>query len=134
MNPRFICGKSHKQGENHGTATLRRYPNKSERSFVRLYVSKCPAFPKERARAVHSPPLVDGRSRYGQIIHFSPTLPPPNGLIDSWQTTADRAGSPHALRTGRTNRTTHGSFFNERNNPMHAAVRAFFSETRGASA
>lgn len=34
-----------------------------------------------------------------QIIHPSPTLPLPTAVIDSWQTTADRAGSPHALRT-----------------------------------
>lgn len=34
-----------------------------------------------------------------QIIHPNPTLPLPTAVIDSWQTTADRAGSPHALRT-----------------------------------
>lgn len=51
-----------------------------------------------RARA-HRPisHWLRGVANRWQIIHLSPTLPPPTAVIDSWQTTADRAGTPHAL-------------------------------------
>lgn len=37
------------------------------------------------------------RRGVASVIHRSPTLPPPTAVIDSWQTTAERVATPHAL-------------------------------------
>lgn len=69
----------------------------SARGRVRPVVPRASVRRRARVRSVRH--WARGVSLPWQIIHLSPTLPPSFGVIDSWQTTADRAGSPHALRT-----------------------------------
>lgn len=81
--------KRHKQGKKYEDAKLRRPTNKSKRS------SNCPAFPRERARVVSRPPLVDRRGLLRQIIHSAPLFP----RRTEWLTVGRRLRTAQDLRT-----------------------------------
>lgn len=75
---------------------------------------------RQSARALTQQPLVDRRGVAGTpIIHPSPTLPPPSTVIDSWQTTADGAGTPHALRTTAFTAQQHTATLDNTERPIH---------------